>query len=181
MTEEQGRVLRTNMSSLVFTLKKTQIKQEIYILDEIRHNDLMSEKYCKTCKYLNYVEHMLILVPAVTVWASISVFASLVCIFVGIASSAVVLSNTLYKFGSYLSRTTYQRNSWAHAYFSFSSYCVGFNFCICFIICVPVGIASCAVGLWNTLYKYGSYLSGTTSQRNGIETIVDNYGILRLN
>ena len=58
---------------------------------------------------------------------------------------------------------------------------MGFNFCICFIICVPVGIASCAVGLWNTLYKYGSYLSRTTCQRNGKETIVDNYGILRLN
>ena len=65
MTEEQVRVLRTNMSSLVFRLKKNQIKQEIYILDEIRHNDLMSEKYSKTCKYLSYVEHMLVLVPAV--------------------------------------------------------------------------------------------------------------------
>ena len=27
-----------------------------YLLDEIKHNDLMSEKYKKTCKYLNYVE-----------------------------------------------------------------------------------------------------------------------------
>ena len=168
------------MSSLVFRLKKKQIKQEIYILDEIRHNDLMSEKYSKTCKYLSCFAHACFSSSS-SVWASISVFASLVCVLVGIANSAVVLSNTLYKYGSYLSRTTYQRNSWAHAYFSFSSYCVGFNFCICFIICVPVGIASCAVGLWNTLYKYGSYLSGTTSQRNGIETIVDNYGILRLN
>ena len=25
------------------------------ILDEIKHNDLISEKYKKTCKYLNYV------------------------------------------------------------------------------------------------------------------------------
>ena len=29
------------------------------LLDEIKHNDLMSEKYKKTCKYLNYVEHIL--------------------------------------------------------------------------------------------------------------------------
>ena len=49
----------------------------------------MSEKYKKTCKYLNYVEHLLIL--ASTVFGSISmcVFASLVCVPVGITSSAV--------------------------------------------------------------------------------------------
>ena len=27
-------------------------------LDEISHNDLMSEKYKKTCKYVNYIEHL---------------------------------------------------------------------------------------------------------------------------
>ena len=32
-----------------------------YLLDEIKHNDLMSEKYKKTFKYLNYVENLLIL------------------------------------------------------------------------------------------------------------------------
>ena len=32
-----------------------------YVLDEINHNDLMSEKCKKTCKYLNYVKHLLIL------------------------------------------------------------------------------------------------------------------------
>ena len=39
----------------------------------------MSEEYKKTCKYLNYVEHLLILVSAVTGCVSISAFASLVC------------------------------------------------------------------------------------------------------
>ena len=29
-------------------------------LKEINHNDLISEKLKKTCKYLNYVEHLLI-------------------------------------------------------------------------------------------------------------------------
>ena len=32
-----------------------------YLLGEIKHNDLMSEKYKKTFKYLNYVENLLIL------------------------------------------------------------------------------------------------------------------------
>ena len=48
----------------------------------------MSEKYKKTCKYLNHVEHLIILVQTVTSCISISVFASLVASPVGIASSA---------------------------------------------------------------------------------------------
>ena len=49
----------------------------------------MNEKYKKACKYLNYVEHLLILVSTVTGCVSISAFASLVCVPVGITSSAV--------------------------------------------------------------------------------------------
>ena len=45
-----------------------------YFLDEIKHNDLMYEKYKKTCKYLSYVEHLLILMSTVTGCVSISVF-----------------------------------------------------------------------------------------------------------
>ena len=48
----------------------------------------MSEKYKKTCKYLDYVEHLLILVLTITSCVSISEFASLVCVPVGITSSA---------------------------------------------------------------------------------------------
>ena len=51
----------------------------------------MSEKYKKTCKYLNYVEYLLILVSTVTGCVLISVFALLVCLPVGITSSAVEL------------------------------------------------------------------------------------------
>ena len=36
------------------------------LLEEIKHNELMSEKYKKTCKCLNYVENLLILVSTVT-------------------------------------------------------------------------------------------------------------------
>ena len=48
----------------------------------------MSEKYKKTCKYLNYVENLLILVSTFTGCVSISAFASLVCAPVCIISPA---------------------------------------------------------------------------------------------
>ena len=65
------------------------MKQEINILEEIKHNDLMSEKYKKRCKYLNCLEHLLILVSTVTGYVSISAFTALVCIPIGITSSAL--------------------------------------------------------------------------------------------
>ena len=49
----------------------------------------MSEKYKKTWKCLNYVEHLLILASKFTGCVSVSTFASLVCVLVGIMSSAV--------------------------------------------------------------------------------------------
>ena len=49
----------------------------------------MSEKYKKTCKYLNYIEHLIILSSTITGCVSISAFASLVCSPVGIRSSAI--------------------------------------------------------------------------------------------
>ena len=49
----------------------------------------MSEKYKKTCKYLNYVEHMFILASTVSGCVSVFSFAWFVCVLVGITSSAV--------------------------------------------------------------------------------------------
>ena len=49
----------------------------------------MSKKYKKTCKYLKYVENLLALASTVTNCVSISVFASLFDIALGITSSAV--------------------------------------------------------------------------------------------
>ena len=51
----------------------------------------MSEKYKKTCKYLNYVKHLFILVSTIAGCVSVSVSASLVAITVGVTSSAVAL------------------------------------------------------------------------------------------
>ena len=62
-----------------------------HLLVEIKHNDLMSEKHKKKCRYLKYVEHLLILASTLTGCISISAFASLVCVPVGITSSAVGL------------------------------------------------------------------------------------------
>ena len=60
-----------------------------YLLEEIKLNDLTREKYKKTCKYLNYVKHLLIIVSIVIGFVSISAFASLVCVPVGLTNSAV--------------------------------------------------------------------------------------------
>ena len=74
--------------NLDFRLKKIDEPRN-YLLDEIKHDDLISEKYKKTCKYLNYVENVLILVSKVTRCVSIFAFASLVCGPDGITSSAI--------------------------------------------------------------------------------------------
>ena len=74
--------------SLEFRLRKTDETRK-YLLDEIKHNDLMSQKDKKTCNYLNYIEHWLILDSAVTGCVSISGFALLFCVPVDITSSAV--------------------------------------------------------------------------------------------
>ena len=57
--------------------------------DEMKHSDLMSEKNKKTYKYLNYAENFLILSSIITGCVSISAFASLVDIDLGITSFSV--------------------------------------------------------------------------------------------
>ena len=59
MTKHYISILRTNMSSLEFRLKKIDETRN-YLFEEIKHYDLMSEKYKKTHKYLNCVEHLLV-------------------------------------------------------------------------------------------------------------------------
>ena len=64
-----------------------------YLLEEIKHNDFVSRKHKKTCKTLSYIEHVLILATAFTGCVSISAFASVVGIPVGITSSAIGLKS----------------------------------------------------------------------------------------
>ena len=60
-------------ANLKFTLRKVDETRN-YLLDETKYNNLMSEKCKKICKYLNFVEHLLALVSAVTGCISIPAF-----------------------------------------------------------------------------------------------------------
>ena len=62
-----------------------------YFLEEIKQNELMSRKHKKVCTTLNYIEHFLILASTITGCISISAFASLLGIPIGIMSSALDL------------------------------------------------------------------------------------------
>ena len=67
------------------------MKQKNYFLEEIKQNELMSKKHKKVCTTLNYIEHFLILASTITGCVSISAFASLIGIPIGITSSAIGL------------------------------------------------------------------------------------------
>ena len=58
-----------------------------YLIEEINQNELMSKKYIKAYRNLNYTEQLLILISTVTRCVSISAFACLVSIPIGITSS----------------------------------------------------------------------------------------------
>ena len=75
-------------ASLEFRLRKIDETRH-YLLEEIKHNDLMSEKYKKTCKYLNNFENLLTLASTVSGCVSISEIALLVCVPLGFTSFAV--------------------------------------------------------------------------------------------
>ena len=62
-----------------------------YLVEEINQNELTSKKYKKVYRVLNYIEHLLILISMVTGCISMSAFASLVGIPIGITSSAIGL------------------------------------------------------------------------------------------
>ena len=63
MTKQYINILKINLTEearIEFRLRKSD-ETTGYLSDEIKNNDLMSEKYKKTCKYLNYIENLLIL------------------------------------------------------------------------------------------------------------------------
>ena len=94
MIQEYISILKTNMieeASLEFRLRKIDETRN-YLLGEIKHNDLMNEKYKKACKYLNYVENLLNLVSANTGCVSISAYAFLVDINVAVTSYSVEIN-----------------------------------------------------------------------------------------
>ena len=62
-----------------------------YLIEEINRNELMSKKHKKVCTTLNYIEHFLILASTITGCISISAFASLIGIPIGITNSTIGL------------------------------------------------------------------------------------------
>ena len=58
---------------------------------EIKQNELMSRKHKRVCTNLNHTEYFLILASTITGCISISAFASLLGIPIGITSSAIGL------------------------------------------------------------------------------------------
>ena len=62
-----------------------------YLIEKINQNELMSKKHKNVYRVLNYIEDLLVLISTVTGSVSISVFASLVGISIGITSSAIGL------------------------------------------------------------------------------------------
>ena len=62
-----------------------------YLIEEINWNELMSKKHKKIFSTLNYIEHFHILASTITGCVSISAFASLIGIPIGITSSAIGL------------------------------------------------------------------------------------------
>ena len=62
-----------------------------YFLEEVKKNELMAKKHKKDWATLNYIEHFLILAPTVTRFISISAFASLIGIPIGITSFSIGL------------------------------------------------------------------------------------------
>ena len=62
-----------------------------YFLEKIEQNELMSKKYKKVCTTLSHIEHFVILASIITGCISISAFASLLGLPIGITSSAIEL------------------------------------------------------------------------------------------
>ena len=66
-------------------------RTRIYLTEEISQNELISKKHKKVYRVWNYIEHLVMLVSTVNGCVSITAFASLVVIPIGITSSAIGL------------------------------------------------------------------------------------------
>ena len=73
-----------------FRLKKLD-EMTNYLIEEINQNKLTSKKHKKVCRVLNYIDHSLTVISTIIGCVSISAFASLVDIPIGITSSAIGL------------------------------------------------------------------------------------------
>ena len=86
--KKKSKIQRLNQFVDNFSLCIKQCYHIIWIVEKIQ---LMSRKHKKVCATLNHIKHFLILASAITACISISGFASLLDITIGITSSAVGL------------------------------------------------------------------------------------------
>ena len=94
--KKNDKILSTLKANVTKVDASFQFREKIYetrkyILEEIKHNELISKKYKKACKILNDVEHLLILASTVSSCVSNSAFVSLVGIPVGVGSPAATI------------------------------------------------------------------------------------------
>ena len=78
---------KENMNQEFRSKKIDEIRN--YLIEQINRNELMSKKHKKVCRVLNYIENSIILIFTISGCVSISSFASLVGISIGITSSAI--------------------------------------------------------------------------------------------
>ena len=64
-----------------------------YLIEEMYRNELMTKKYKKICRVLNYIDHRLIVISTITGCVSVSTFSTLFGIPTGIARSTIGLKN----------------------------------------------------------------------------------------
>ena len=66
-----------------------RLKISMKLLEELEQNELMKKKHKRFCTTLNYIEHFLILTSTITGCISISAFAYLLGIPIGVRNSAI--------------------------------------------------------------------------------------------
>ena len=66
-----------------------RLKISMKLLEELEQNGLMKKKHKRFCTTLNYIEHFLILTSTITGCISISAFAYLLGIPIGVRTSAI--------------------------------------------------------------------------------------------
>ena len=85
-----------------------------YFLEKIEQNELMSKKYKKVCTTLSHIEHFVILASIITGCISISAFASLLGLPIGITSSAIELKTCAITVGIKRYKSIIKKNKKKH-------------------------------------------------------------------
>ena len=96
-----------------FRLKKIDEIRN-YLIEEINRNESMSKKHKKVCRVLNYIDHSLTVISTITGCVSISAFASLVGIPIGITSSATGLKICVITAGNKKYKSINKKNKKKH-------------------------------------------------------------------